>query len=78
VEGPRRVELPVHLCVCRPGLDLWKRNLQLLVPFLVQPKIALYSTDIRQSSSPSEVEVGLIVWRLVSPPQFDVTWGIMA
>jgi hypothetical protein len=39
------------------GVDLWKRNLQLLVPFLIQPRITLYSTQIRPTSTPPEVEV---------------------
>jgi len=34
------------------GLRLWKRNLQLLVPFLIQPSVRML--EIRRTSDPQE------------------------
>jgi hypothetical protein len=41
--------LCLHVGFLHAGVDLWKRNLQLLVPFLMQPRITLYSTQILQT-----------------------------
>jgi len=64
--GSQLAALHGELCMCHTptwvnacsaaGVDLWKRNLQLLVPFLVQPKIALHSTRMQGSGRPVGVE----------------------
>ena len=40
------------LWVC-PGLQKWRRNLQLLVPFLISPRIDMYSLERISPESPS-------------------------
>jgi hypothetical protein len=54
----------IAVAAAAAGLDLWKRNLQLLVPFLIQPRIQLMSiSSLGPNSEGSEqIQVWQVAW----------------
>lgn len=61
------------------GLDLWKRNLQLLVPFLIEPRIELLSMSHlgKNSQGAEQVKVCCFIDRNATAMPYTSPLGYM-